>query len=662
MVNPIPGISGVLCGLGSAVRSFDWLAFGGSSERPAGLRAWGWGAQIPQQPWIWMGLVVVLFCIPLFVGLGRVDLENDEAIYSFAVDGILESGNWLTPRAIPREDIAFLEKPPLKFWIVAAPIRLGLLPHNELGLRFWDAVFGSAAFLYVFAIGRRLGGSVCGVVAVLMLFVHEPLLFAHGLRTNNMEAALLLSYCGGVSHFLAWRAAESGTRRRLHVLAVGLYFVLAFMTKFVAALFLPSVLAVAILLRREDRARLARDWRAWLASGLLAAALIAPWFLYQYHQFGAELWTNMVGAHVYTRFTAYLDPAHLQPWHHYFTVMFEQLRLSQTLVITIAGAALVVLRTIRSGWPEGAAILLWLGLPLGLISLGTSKIYHYAYPFLPPVALMAGYAATCLVDVVWSLLDQYLWQVDRVLGRAVRRVVTLPASRVLLLFVAGAATVVALVTGAAGHVRLAVGGLVLFRNSSRFRPLLIALVALVLAGRLGTATRLIPPLALLAVLPLDAYRSELSRLPVEDHPLRSMRDCLQPLCARQGGPDRSGPGVWVEDEQLTWPYFYYLRRLGPWQQRDVASDQAVFMHLYVPSRLRPVLLSYSRFDEFTRRVRAGDPNLIRQAAREAGVDPSALAASARQTVVPFVGFQSEVLMLPGPYSACVPEQARKARR
>ena len=36
----------------------------------------------------------------------------------------------------------FLEKPPLKFWIVAAPIRAGLLPHDEFGLRFWDAVFG----------------------------------------------------------------------------------------------------------------------------------------------------------------------------------------------------------------------------------------------------------------------------------------------------------------------------------------------------------------------------------------------------------------------------------------------------------------------------------------------------------------------------------------
>ncbi len=37
-------------------------------------------------------VVVILFCAPLFVGLGNSDLANDEAIYSYAVDRILETG------------------------------------------------------------------------------------------------------------------------------------------------------------------------------------------------------------------------------------------------------------------------------------------------------------------------------------------------------------------------------------------------------------------------------------------------------------------------------------------------------------------------------------------------------------------------------------------
>ena len=84
-------------------------------------------------PSIRSALVLALFCLPLFVGLGRTDLGHDEAIYAFGVDRILETGDWLIPKSSPHDDAAFLEKPPLKFWIVAAPIRLGLLPHDEFG-------------------------------------------------------------------------------------------------------------------------------------------------------------------------------------------------------------------------------------------------------------------------------------------------------------------------------------------------------------------------------------------------------------------------------------------------------------------------------------------------------------------------------------------------
>ena len=71
----------------------------------------------------WLALVLVLFCLPLFLGLRSLDLETDEAIYSFAVDRILEVGEWLQPKSSPSETAVFLEKPPLKFWVVAAPDR-----------------------------------------------------------------------------------------------------------------------------------------------------------------------------------------------------------------------------------------------------------------------------------------------------------------------------------------------------------------------------------------------------------------------------------------------------------------------------------------------------------------------------------------------------------
>src|SRR5687768_7786551 len=82
-------------------------------------------------------VVVCWFGLPLFIELGEWDLQSDEAIYSYAVDRMLETGDWLTPRGI-RFDTPFLEKPPLKLWLVAGAIRAGLLPQDEYGFRFFD--------------------------------------------------------------------------------------------------------------------------------------------------------------------------------------------------------------------------------------------------------------------------------------------------------------------------------------------------------------------------------------------------------------------------------------------------------------------------------------------------------------------------------------------
>ena len=157
---------------------------------------------------------VVLFGLPLFIELGVKELGNDEAIYSYAVDRMLEGEDWLTPRSIPQTvtpgDPAtrageFFEKPPLKFWIVALPIRLGLLPHDAFGLRFWDALFGAVAFVYVFLIGRRLVDPLCGLAAVFLLFIDRALLFSHGLRTNVMEAPLERPPIGPMATYLCVR-------------------------------------------------------------------------------------------------------------------------------------------------------------------------------------------------------------------------------------------------------------------------------------------------------------------------------------------------------------------------------------------------------------------------------------------------------------------------
>ena len=280
-------------------------------------------------------IVLVLFGLPLFVGLGQTDLANDEASHAFSVDRILETGEWLIPRASPH-DAPFLEKPPLKFWLVAAPIWLGLLPHDEFGLRFWDAAFGAAAFLYVFVLGRRLAGPVCGLGASFLLFGQWDLIFTHGLRSNNMEAALVLCYCAGVYHYVAWTGSGASAGGR-HVYATALAFALGFMTKSLGALFLPTVLLAVSILLASVRRRLWADRGVWVRASLLALALILPWYLYAWWIHGGA-WEALL---VQPANRLIIDgTVHDQPWHFYLTSTYQY---QTTAALVLMGLGIVLL-------------------------------------------------------------------------------------------------------------------------------------------------------------------------------------------------------------------------------------------------------------------------------------------------------------------------------
>lgn len=600
--------------------------------------------------------VVLLFCLPLFVHLGAADFENDEAIYTFAVRSILQTGDWLTPKSSPHLDIAFLEKPPLKFWIVAAPIRLGLLPDNEFGMRFWDALFGGIAFLYVFAIARRFGGLLAGVAAVLVLFVQEDLVFYHGLRTNNMEASVFLAYAGGVHHFLRWSEEEAPAVRSRHIWMMTFFFVLGFMTKFLAIAFLPLVLVLTALSTRAGRRRIASDLRVFAAAAAAALAVIAPWFVYQSLQFPGEPYRIMFGDHIMTRFTSYTDPAHVQPWHHYFTVLHEQLRDSGTLLLVLAGAVLLAAAHGEINVTERLVTFLWFFLPLSLLSFGSSKLYHYAYPFLPPVAIAAGHA----VSVCWRVASRLAGAISLESGfgeglRSYLRILEKPGLQWLLRIVAGLAGLVAAVTWFLGPLRIEIGGVLLLRNTSLVRPLLVAAVASFLAGRRSLNLVLVPVVALL-LLPLPGYERALARLGSNDQALQTLGACLERVTNGTAGGPAARPGVLVAlPERLRFHFFYqYLGGLGAWDLADSLPPDEILAASLDPNQApRPVLIWDRWHVEFVRRGRSGLAESAASAIAADAVDRSPARSPGVSWDYQVLELRPEVLLLlPGRYAAC----------
>jgi 4-amino-4-deoxy-L-arabinose transferase-like glycosyltransferase len=576
---------------------------------------------------LWLAAVVVAFCVPLFVGLGRTDMENDEAIYSYAVDGILAKGDWLNPPLSPDQGWTFLEKPPLKFWIVAAPIRLGLLPHNEIGMRLWDAAFGTVAFLYVFAIGRRLRGPVCGFLALMVLFVYEPLLFTHGLRNNNMEAPLFLCYCGGVYHYLAWASAAGKRSSRAHIWAVLAYFFLGFMTKFVAAFFLPIVLGLAMISDREARRAFRADLGTWMAAAAAMLALAAPWFVYETLREGRGFWRVLVGEHVYQRFTTSLDVSHLQPWHYYVTSVVHNLVRSGTVWPVLGGLAIFAVHAVRERRREQVLVLAWLAVPVTLISIGTSKIHHYVYPFLPPLALAGGYGVAWLFAVGRDRVVLAMAVVQRRAG-SVGMVSGHNGLRYALLTAAGLAAALAVLTFVMGTVEWKAGDVRVFRNSHVARPLAAALVLAVVAGRGAMAARLLwPAILMVAVIPLNNYENMWKRTLVRDYRLRDARACLTRVQQAERAAGRPGRGIYSigEHRWFTHSYYYYLRDLG-WEAVPEVDERAADAAIATPGQQRPVLLDDRAFHAIRSRY--------------------------TELAVPRLPLPTALLLMPGPYGEC----------
>ena len=582
----------------------------------------------------WLALVLILFCLPLFVGLRSLDLETDEAIYSFAVDRILADGEWMQPKSSPSHTVVFLEKPPLKFWIVAAPIKAGLLPDDEFGLRFWDALFGAMSFLYVFAIGSRLAGPICGAVAVLLLFLHGPLLFEHGLRTNNMEAPLFLCYCGGVYHFLQW--AADTRRKTTHALATGVYFTLGFLTKFVAAAFLPLVLGLTVLAFRRLRMRILSERATWTAVGLVLA-LTVPWFAYAQWKFGSLLWETMLAEHVYARFTTALNQMHVQPWHYYLDSMWRALEPSGLRWLVPAGLVTLIVLSIRRRSVDGVLVSLWATIPIALISLGSSKLYHYAYPFLPPLMLAAGYLVALIVMLAPVVVRKLLDAIDDAITRMAPRwprAASQPAVRALSGIVMGAAAIAVLWTAAFGDMRVAIGRSLVFKNTGAMRPMIALAAAGVLSRRSLQSAFMLVAMTLIWWTPIHAYRDTIPALRAEKHPLRDASACVSRV--EQAMPPESRPGLFVDSDGSIWhPINFYFQRIQPWTEQRTPAPETLDRYLHDPASFRPSLVQDDRYHAYLR-----GPE---EARFNRGISP------------PMIPMLDYTLLLPGPYRVCSPE-------
>ena len=305
---------------------------------------------------------------------GRALLTPDEGRYASLSLGMLQSGDWLTPRL---DGLLYFEKPPLQYW--AGAVAMALFGIDEFAARLWPALAGLATVALVAATASALWGRRAGVraffIAAATTWINGN---SHFLTLDaGLCAALTLTLCAVL------RAEHAGFTTgvgRRWVLAAWLGIGLGLLSKGPIAAVLPGAVLVVHSLWRRDFSL----WRhlRWVAGPLLALAVAAPWFV-------LVSWRNPGFASfffIHEHLDRYLTNVHRREgvWWYFVPVAIGGL-------MPWTGALPWLLRPHRSDFAR-SLLLVWAVVIFVFFSASHSKLTSYILPIFPALALLAARA------------------------------------------------------------------------------------------------------------------------------------------------------------------------------------------------------------------------------------------------------------------------------
>ena len=313
-----------------------------------------------------------------FLPLGSYRLFNpDEGRYAEIPREMVASADWVTPRL---NALKYFEKPPLQYWTTA--VAYELFGQREWTARLWVALTGFLGVLLTGWIGVRLYGATAGVLAALVQA--GALLYLGLARISTLDMGLTVTLelaLVGLLLLVQRGRTDRGVRTGALLLALGV--ALAFLSKGLVGVLIPSAVATLYILLRRDWSLLwrARPW--WTLSAL--ALIAAPWvYLVSIRNPGF-----MQFFFVHEHFARFLSRVHqrYQPIWFFIPVLLLGFMPWTPLLPTIVRRSW---RAGREGSGASLLLLIWVLFGFSFFSVSQSKLVPYILPLFPALALLAG--------------------------------------------------------------------------------------------------------------------------------------------------------------------------------------------------------------------------------------------------------------------------------
>ncbi len=322
-------------------------------------------------------LLAALYVAPLVWPVALMD--PDEGLHAAISQEMLSRGDFLVPRFLGEP---FLDKPILFFWSQCASMRL--FGENEAAVRLPGLVFGALGAITT----GWLAATILGGVGWWAALAYTTMLIPIALMEVPVHDIALVPFVN-VALLGFWRAsrapATSGVLR--WSLVSGLALGAAMLAKGLTGVAIVGLAHAAVLLLER------RLSVAIVAGGLLAlfvgVAIAVPWYLAMEHASPGYLHYYLVERHL-GGFSSESQRHAYRPWTYYIPVIAGG-GLPWALYVPLSFR-----REIGSPAAAPAAVLdarrlgvAWLLTGLVFLSAAGSKLFTYALPLFPAVALLA---------------------------------------------------------------------------------------------------------------------------------------------------------------------------------------------------------------------------------------------------------------------------------
>lgn len=323
-----------------------------------------------------------LFSSALFlVGLTERHLwDADEPREAGMTAEMARSGDYVVPRLNGQ---AFLEKPPLYYWIGSAVFKL--FGENTRSTRIPSALAAIGGVVIVFILACRMGFSPLSAFVSALALATSAEYWSMG-RCCGLD--MMLCFFTTAAMLCFFETARLPRFRILWFAGYTLSLACAVLTKGLVGLAIPmSALTVWLLLKRDFSLR---RWSLLFFGSVLCLIPAAVWIWLLCGQLGRETVYKAVLANNFGRFTgAYAE--HVEPFYYYL-LKFPGQFFPWVLFIPMAWAFHVQKRRLRGKENPSTFFHIWFVIPFLLLSISAGKRGLYLLPLYPAAALFVGEA------------------------------------------------------------------------------------------------------------------------------------------------------------------------------------------------------------------------------------------------------------------------------